>query len=570
MHSLPIITTLATALGLALIMGFIAVKLKLPALVGYLLAGVIIGPFTPGFVANVDIAAEFAEIGVMLLMFGVGLHFSLDNLLETRKIALPGALLQIIVATSLGTGVAIFWGWELSHALILGLALSVASTVVLIRALETQGLLGSTNGQIAVGWLIVEDIAMIIVLVFLPFMAQWFDGTSVENAGKNVWVLLGITLFKISSFIILMLLVGRWMLPKFLWQITRTGSRELFTLCVIAVSIGIAFGASKLFGISLALGAFFAGMIIRESKFSRRAAEESLPFRDAFAVLFFVSVGMLFNPHIFVEQPFRVLVVVGIIVVGKSIAAAMLVLAFRYPLNTALTVSASLAQIGEFSFILAGHGVQLKLLSGEGQGLILAGALISIAINPLIFKTIAPFQVWLRTRSSWVQIFERPEDPLAELPITTDEKYLSGHVVLIGYGQVGKRIGIILTEHGIPYVVIDQNRELVEQLRTDKMAAVFGSGSEPSALIQAHIARAGMLVVATSDAFDIRQMLNIAQKINSKIEVAIRVQNEEEEALLSQEIDGAFFLSEEELAKGISEYILNRFGMSTLKKKLKK
>ena len=564
-HSLPLITTLATALGLALVLGFIAIKIKLPTLVGYLLAGIIIGPFTPGFVANAKMAAELAEIGVMLLMFGVGLHFSLDDLLETRKIALPGAVLQIVVATFLGACVASFWGWKLSNALIFGLALSVASTVVLIRALESQSLLSSINGQIAVGWLIVEDLAMVIALVFLPFIAYWLEGADTANESKNLWFILGVTFFKISSFIAGMLLVGRWILPKLLWQITRTGSRELFTLCVIAVAVSIAFGASKLFGVSFALGAFFAGMIVRESKFSRRAAEESLPFRDAFAVLFFVSVGMLFDPYIFVEQPFRVFIIVGIIVIGKSIVAALLVLAFRYPLNTALTVSASLAQIGEFSFILAGQGVQLKLLPAEGQGLILAGALISIAINPLIFKAIEPLQVWMRARSSWVQSFEHPEDPLMEIPIITDEKYLSGHVVLVGYGRVGKHIGMILDNHNIPYVVVDQNRELIEQLRPHKMTAVFGSGSEASALIQAHIAQAGMLVVATSDAFDIRQMLNIARKLNPKIEVAIRAQNEEEKILLSQEVKGAFFLSEEELAKNISEYILNRFGMSILR-----
>ncbi len=522
-HSLPLITTLASALGLALLMGFIAIKLKLPTIVGYLLAGVIIGPFTPGFVANTQIAGELAEIGVMLLMFGVGLHFSLDDLLETRKIALPGALLQIIAATLMGAFIATLWGWPLSNALVFGLALSVASTVVLIRALESQGLLGSVNGQIAVGWLIVEDIAMVIVLVFLPLMSHWFGETEAGHS-VNAWALLGITLFKVTSFIVLMLMVGRWLLPKLLWQITRTGSRELFTLCVIAVAVSIAFGASKLFGISLALGAFFAGMIIRESKFSRRAAEESLPFRDAFAVLFFVAVGMLFNPYIFIEEPLRVLVVVGIIVLGKSIAAALLVLAFRYPINTVLTVSASLAQIGEFSFILAGNGLKLKLLPLEAQELILAGALISIAINPLLFKIIEPLQRLISKRSSWIQSLDHPDDTLLDLPVNTDDKYLSGNVVLIGYGRVGARIGMVLNEHEIPYVIVDRNRQLVEQLRKNNRAAVYGNGAEPSALIQAHIKKAGMLVVATSDTFDIRQMLSIARKLNPRIEIAIRVQ----------------------------------------------
>lgn len=565
MHqSLPLITTMATTLGLALIMGFIAIKLKLPTLVGYLLAGIILGPFTPGFVANPEIAAEFTEIGVMLLMFGVGLHFSLDNLLATRKIALPGALIQIVIATTLGACVAFFWKWNLSSALVFGLALSVASTVVLIRALESHGLLGSINGQIAVRWLIVEDIAMIIALVFLPFFAQGHHGVSPEHH-HNLWLILGISLFKISLFIIIMLLVGSWILPKILWHIMRTGSRELFTLCVIATAVSIAFAASKLFDISLALGAFFAGMIIRESRFSRRAAEESLPFRDAFAVLFFVSVGMLFNPYIFIEQPLQVLIVLGIIVIGKSVAAAALVLAFRYPLNIALTVSASLAQIGEFSFILAGQGVQLKLLPVAGQELILAGALISIAINPFIFKIVNPLQSWLWSKCSWVMSLDRAEDPLTEFPRATEEKYLSGQIVLIGYGRVGKQIGMILNEHGIPYVIVEQNRELVERLRKDKIAAIFGSAAEPSALVQAHIARASMLVVATSNIFNIRQMLTVVRALNPHIEIDVRAHNKEEARLLQQEIAGTFFLSEEELAKGMSQHILARFGMAAPK-----
>lgn len=406
-HSLPLITTLATALGLALIMGFIAIRLRLPTIVGYLLAGILIGPFTPGIVANTQIAAEFAEIGVMLLMFGVGLHFSLEDLLATRKIALPGAIIQIIVATLLGVSVTLMWGWSLTHAFVFGLALSVASTVVLIRTLESYGLLRSLSGKIAVGWLIVEDLAMVLALVFLPFIAQWF-GNSPSN-DSNLWVVLGITFLKISSFVVVMLVIGRWLLPKLLLQISKTGSRELFTLCIIAVAVSIAFGASKLFGVSLALGAFFAGMIIRESKFSQRAAEESLPFRDAFAVLFFVSVGMLFNPYIFAEHPFQVLIVVGIIVFGKSLAAAILVLALRHPLKTALTVSASLAQIGEFSFILAGQGVHFGLLSKEGQALILAGALISIAINPFVFRMVSPLENWLRRHCPWLKKFDQDD-----------------------------------------------------------------------------------------------------------------------------------------------------------------
>jgi monovalent cation:H+ antiporter-2, CPA2 family len=563
LHSVPLITTIATALGLALMLGFLAARLKLPALVGYLLAGVLIGPFTPGFVADTEIAGELAEIGVMLLMFGVGLHFSLDDLLEVRKIALPGAVLQIAVATALGAGVAAAWGWAPGAALVFGLALSVASTVVLLRALEASGALESMNGRIAVGWLIVEDLVMVLVLVLLPPLAGWLGGATPGSDGGNLWQTLGITLVKVSAFIALMLVVGRRVFPALLWQVARTGSRELFTLCVVAAAVSIAYGATALFGVSFALGAFFAGMVMRESEFSHRAAEESLPLREAFAVLFFVSVGMLFNPMVLVEQPLQILAVVGIIVVGKSLAAAALVLAFRYPLNTALTVSASLAQIGEFSFILAGLGVSLKLLPTEGQSLILAGALISIAINPLVFATVKPLQVWIRSRSALARMLERPGDPLAELPMSTDAKYLSGQVVLVGYGRVGRRIGETLAECGIPYVVAEQNREVVERLRTKGVAAVSGDASDPAVLIQAHIARASMLVVATPDTFDVRQMIKTARTLNPGIETVVRTHNEEEAGLLEREAAEKVFLGEDELAKGMSRHVLERYGKAS-------
>jgi monovalent cation:H+ antiporter-2, CPA2 family len=559
-HSLPLITTVATAFGLALVLGFLAVMIKLPALVGYLLAGVLIGPFTPGFVGDAEIARELAEIGVMLLMFGVGLHFSLDDLLEVQKIALPGAVLQIAVATALGAGVAITWGWGLGGSLVFGLALSVASTVVLLRALEARGALESMNGRIAVGWLVVEDLAMVLVLVLLPPLAGWLGGNAPDGRGESLWKTLGVTLAEISTFIVLMLMVGRQAFPKLLWAVARTGSRELFTLCVVAAAVSIAYAAAKLFGVSFALGAFFAGAVMRESEFSHRAAEESLPLRDAFAVLFFVSVGMLFAPMVLVKQPLRSLAVVGIIVIGKSIAAAALVLAFRYPLTTALTVSASLAQIGEFSFILAGLGVGLGLLPVEGQSLILAGAMISIAINPLLFAAVEPLLVWIRSRSALTRRFERPVDRLAELPTATDEKYLSGQVVLVGYGRVGRRIGECLAERDIPFVVAEQNRELVERLRTLRIAAVLGDASDPAVLIQAHIARASMLVVATPDTFNVRQMLKIARTLNPRIETVVRTHNEEEAMLLEQEEASAVFFVEDELAKGMSHHVLERYG----------
>ncbi|HQD57357.1 MAG TPA: YbaL family putative K(+) efflux transporter [Candidatus Competibacteraceae bacterium] len=559
-HSLPLITTIATALGLALVLGFIAVRIRLPALVGYLVAGVLIGPYTPGYVADTEIAGELAEIGVMLLMFGVGLHFSLDDLLRVRKIALPGAILQIVVATALGAGVATLWGWGLGGALVFGLALSVASTVVLLKALEARGVLDSMNGRIAVGWLIVEDLAMVLVLVLLPPLAGWLGGHTPTEQMGNPWQALGLTLLKVAAFIVLMLVVGRRLFPRLLWQVARTSSRELFTLCVVTAAVSIAYGAATWFDVSFALGAFFAGMVLRDSEFSHRAAEESLPLREAFAVLFFVSVGMLFDPAILVDRPLQVLAVVGIIIVGKSIAATVLVLALRYPLNTALTVSASLAQIGEFSFILAGLGKSLGLLPAEGQSLILAGALLSMAINPLVFAAVEPFQVWIRSRSRLARKLERPVNPLAELPMATDARYLSGQVVLVGYGRVGRRIGETLRGHEIPFVVAEQNRERVEQLRADGIAAVYGDASDPAVLIQAHIVNASLLVVAIPDTFKVRRMIEIAHTLNPRIETIIRTHNEEEATLLEQEGAAKVFLGAGELARNMSHHVLERFG----------
>lgn len=559
-HSVSLIHTIAAALGLALALGFLATRLRLPALVGYLLAGVAIGPFTPGFVADAAMASQLAEIGVMLLMFGVGLHFSLGDLLAVRKIAVPGAVVQMMVATALGTALATWWGWSLGGALVLGLSLSVASTVVLLRALETLGILDSYTGRIAVGWLVVEDLAMVLVLVLLPPLAGWLGSSAgAELDAAQLGRTVGWTLLQVGGFVALMLLVGRRLFPWVLWQVARTGSRELFTLCVVAAAVGIAFGSAALFGVSFALGAFFAGMVMRESEFAHRAAHESLPLRDAFAVLFFVSVGMLFNPAVLWERPLQVLAVVAIIMVGKTLAAAALVLAFRYPLNTALTVSASLAQIGEFSFILVALGATLGLLPPEGASLVLAGALISMALNPLLFHAIAPLQDWLRARSAWARRLEQRDDPLAELPMSTDSRYLARQVVLVGYGRVGRRVAGALAAHDIPFVVAEQNRELVESLRAEGIAAVFGDAVEPAVLIQAHIARAAMLVIATPDSLNVRQIIATAVTLNPAIETVVRSHSEDEARRLVQECDGTVvFLAEDALAQLMSHHVLER------------
>ncbi|PKO64123.1 MAG: Kef family K(+) transporter [Betaproteobacteria bacterium HGW-Betaproteobacteria-16] len=561
-HNISLITTIAAGLGLALIFGFIAEKIRLPALVGYLLAGIMLSPATPGFVADVGIASQLAEIGVMLLMFGVGLHFSIDDLLSVKRIALPGAIVQMSLATVLGMVIAHWWGWSLGEGLIFGLALSCASTVVLLKALESRGILESMNGKIAVGWLVVEDLVTVLVLVLMPPLAGMLGGEQQSN-GTPLWQTIGFTLLQVTAFIALMLVAGRRIMPWLLWHIAKTGSRELFTLSVIVAAIGIAYGATALFNVSFALGAFFAGMVMRESEFSHRAAEESLPFRDAFAVLFFVSVGMLFEPSVLMEEPLHVLAVVGIIIIGKSIAAMALVLAFRYPLNTALTVAASLAQIGEFSFILAGLGLTLGILPSEGLSLVLAGALISIALNPLVFASIAPVSKWLLERSATARRFNSRVDPYAELPMSTERKYLEGQVVLVGFGRVGRRIADALEERGIPYVVAEQNREIVENLRKKDIPAVSGDASDPVVLVQAHIAQAAMLVVATPDSINVRQMVDTARTLNPEIEIVLRTHNEDESVLLRKENLGTVFYGEEELARGMTNHVMQRFAPKT-------
>ncbi|WP_049783069.1 YbaL family putative K(+) efflux transporter [Nitrosospira multiformis] len=562
-HSFTLITTIAVSFGLALLMGVIANRLKLPVLVGYLTAGVIMSANTPGFVADMELSGQLAEIGVILLMFGVGLHFSLKDLLAVRRIALPGALVQISVATAFGAAVALSWGWNPAISIVYGVSLSTASTVVLLRALEQRGLLKSVNGSIAVGWLIVEDVAMVLVLVLLPPLADWLrsdvSGATTDVSGLSLLISVLFTFGKVAIFIALMLVVGRRVFPKLLWYVASTNSNELFILSVIAVAIGIAYGSAMLFGVSFALGAFFAGMVMRESDLSHRAAHESLPLRDAFSVLFFVSVGMLFDPDVLLEQPLHLVATLGIIIIVKSLAAFLLVLAFRYPLNTALTVSASLAQIGEFSFILAGLGVSLGLLPVEAQSLILAAAFISITLNPLIFKLVEPAQAWIRSRSGVARILERSDDPLAELPTTVTSSYVTNHVVLVGYGRVGGHIGETLRKEGVPLVVAEQNRETVEGLRKRGIHAVAGDAAEPAVLIQAHIARAAMLVIAVPDTLRARRMIETARILNPSVGIIVRTHNEEEATLLRKESGGMVFLGEHELAFSMVRHVLANF-----------
>ena len=554
-HSISLITTLAAGFGLALVLGFLAAKLKLPALVGYLVAGIAIGPATPGFVADAQIASQLAEVGVMLLMFGVGLHFSIDDLLSVRKIAVPGAVVQMVVATALGGGVATLWGWPPGAALVFGISLSVASTVVLLKALESRGLTDAADGRIAIGWLVVEDLAMVLVLVLLPALAPTLGGTATQTS-QSMTVTILITLAQVGGFIAFMLIVGRRLFPWILWQVTKTGSRELFTLAVVAAAVSIAYGSAALFGVSFALGAFFAGMVLRESEFSARAAEQTLPLQDAFAVLFFVSVGMLFDPMVLIEEPMHVLATVAVIVIGKSVAAVALVLALGYPARTALVVAASLAQVGEFSFILAGLGMTLGLLPKEGNSLILAGALISIALNPLVFSAVAPLLKQLNKYPKLAARLAPGASPFAELPMSTEAKYLANQVVLVGWGRVGKLIANALSEQGIPYVVADSNRDSVALLRARGTPAVWGDATEPEVLIQAHIRDARALVIATPDTVQVRKMVEVAKALNPDISVVVRSHNAEEAKRLEEDSAGTVFVGEIELAKSMIGYVL--------------
>ncbi len=558
-HDVELIILLAVGFSLALVFGYIAARLRLPPLMGYLIAGVIISPNTPGIVADIHLANQLAELGVMFLMFGVGMHFSLNDLMQVRRIALPGAVLQIAVATLLGVGVSMMWGWSFGSALIFGLSLSCASTVVLLKALGDRGLLDSVNGKIAVGWLLVEDLVMVLALVLLPATAVLLGGQAIDNASdENIWLTLGLTLLKVSGFIAFMLIVGKRLVPFIMQIVARLGSRELFTLTVVAAAVSIAFGAYKIFGVSMALGAFFAGMVVKESDFSHRAEEETLPLREIFSILFFVAVGMLFDPRILIEEPLHVSAVVGIIMVGKTIAAMALVLFFRYPLNTALTVGASLAQIGEFSFILATLGVSLQLLSLEGQNLILAGALISITLNSFVFSAIEPVQNWIRERSYLARLLERSNDPLAMLPDEVSQDYLRDQVVIVGHGEVGRRITQNLMAENIKVVIAEENREIVEDLREKGIAAVSGIATEAGVLIQAHIQHARLLVLSPMDILDIHKIVDIAKTLNPEIQVLVCAESKAEAEVIRKDNIGEVYFAKEEMAKNMSNYILNQ------------
>ncbi|HEX5780202.1 MAG TPA: YbaL family putative K(+) efflux transporter [Xanthobacteraceae bacterium] len=562
----PLIATIALGLVLAFVLGAVAQKLRISPLVGYLVAGILVGPYTPGFVADQSLAGELAEIGVILLMFGVGLHFSIGSLLSVASIAIPGAIGQIAMATLLGMGLAWAMGWNIAAGLIFGLALSCASTVVLLRAMQERRLLETTRGKIAVGWLVVEDIVIVVALVLLPplsellLQASGAKGADPVNpfAQPDILVSLALTLGQVAAFVALMLVVGRRVIPWILHYIAHTGSRELFRLSVLAIALGVAYGATALFGISFALGAFFAGMMLHESPLSQRAAEESLPLRDAFAVLFFVSVGMLFDFGIILSQPLALAATLFIILFGKSIAALLIVLAFRHPMRTALTISASLAQIGEFSFILAGLGVGLQILPPEGRDLILAGALISIVFNPLFFyaidRILPPRVPGVQPQDgapAAPQSGELVEEP-AEIPVTS----LQNHAVLIGYGRVGRVIGEELARRKLPFLVVEEQSDIAAELRRKGIEVVTANGALSKVLEAANLQGARWLFVAIPDAFEAGQIVNQAREVNAELPIIARAHSDAEVDHLTAHGATRTIMGEREIALGMLEFAL--------------
>lgn len=557
-HDLPLIATIAVSFSCAFFFGLIAAKLRLPAIVGYMVAGMVVGPYTPGFVADMKIAEELAEIGVIFLMFGVGLHFSIKDLLKVKKIAIPGAIVQIAVATSLGMVAAHIWGWSLMEGFLLGLSLSVASTVVLLRALEEQDAIRSLNGKIAVGWLIVEDLFMILVLVLLPAIAQTVMQTDHAISNTELMLSLGVTIGKIIAFVCCMLFLGGRFLPWLLTRAARTGSRELFTVAVFAVAMGIAFGASYLFGVSLALGAFFAGMMLKESDWRHRVSENVLPFQDAFAVLFFVSVGMLFNAEIIMTHPWHLVVVVMIILFGKAIAAFLIITLFRYPLDTALIVSISLMQIGEFSFILANLGKSYGMLPAEGYSLILAGALITITLNPIIFKLIAPFYDFISQYPKLLRLFRIHRSDLSFLQEKKNGE-IDNRIIIVGYGRVGRYLCDSLKGKKINIVVVDHSIERITAVKARKINTVIGDGVRPEILAKASIETAKAIVIVIPNIIDAKEVARVAKELNSNIAILVRGKNEDELKYFTDHSVALALMGEKEIAHHMGDYLTTRF-----------
>ena len=546
-HGTPLISLLTIGLGMAFVFGMIATRLKLSPLVGYLIAGVIIGPFTPGFVGDAELAKELAEIGVILLMFGVGLHFSLDDLLSVRAIAIPGALAQILAATLLGVGMGYLMGWPLEGGIVFGLALSVASTVVLLRALQERHVVQTERGRIAVGWLIVEDIAMVLALVLLPTWADLRNQVA-ESGGAFTWDQAGqvglailLTIGKVGAFMVIMLIFGKRLIPWILHRVVHLGSRELFRLSVLAIALGVALGASELFGVSFALGAFFAGMIMGESELSHQAANETLSLRDAFAVLFFVSVGMLFDPMTLVTDPWPLLGALAIVVVGKFLAAYVIMRLFRQPPDATMLISASLAQIGEFSFILATVGLGLGLLPVEAQDLILSAAIFSIVLNPLVFIVAERFV------PKPAPLAAAPEPAIPDAPAPAQR------AIIVGFGRVGSRIGRQLDQKNIKYTVVEEREEIIERLLEQNITTIIGNAASIDTLRSATVERADLIYITVPDGFEAGRVAEIARQLNPGIRILARSHSDAEAEHLAGRGADVIISGEEEIAQAMIE-----------------
>lgn len=565
-HSLPLLFTLALAFVLALIFGCIAEKLKCPALVGFLCAGILCSSHTPGPTADMEIAMQLSEVGVILLMFGVGLHFSISDLLKVKGIAVPGAVLQMTIATLLGLLFAVYvWEWSLSSALIFGLCLSCASTVVLLKALEMHGHLNTVDGQISVGWLVVEDIATVLILVLLPPVAQIMGVTPGGGEAAEPMTASGIayviasTLLHVVAFVAIMMVVGRKFIPWVLWQIAKTGSRELFTLSILTASVGIAYGAAAVFDVSFALGAFFAGMVMRESKYAHRAATDSLPLQDAFSVLFFVGVGMMLDWRVILEEPWSILTMLAIIMIGKSLTAFCLVHFLRYPLHTSLNVGAALAQIGEFSFILAAQGIALGLTDQKMLSMVVASAILSIALNPLMFAMIPYVRRFSVRYFAWARAAAMLTDPYSVLPKETSRRMLMGQTILVGSGSVTRSVAKRLATDDVPFVCISEDKSFAEELREQKHAVISGDAADPMVLVQGHIVTAAQLMVIDIDPVKTLKIVEMAKQLNPELNIMARAGSRDEVEHLKQEGIANVYLDSESISEVLTGNILDYY-----------
>ena len=565
-HSLPLLFTLALAFVLALIFGCIAEKLKCPALVGFLCAGILCSSHTPGPTADMEIAMQLSEVGVILLMFGVGLHFSISDLLKVKGIAVPGAVLQMTIATLLGLLFAVYvWEWSLSSALIFGLCLSCASTVVLLKALEMHGHLNTVDGQISVGWLVVEDIATVLILVLLPPVAQIMGVTPGGGEAAEPMTASGIayviasTLLHVVAFVAIMMVVGRKFIPWVLWQIAKTGSRELFTLSILTASVDIAYGAAAVFDVSFALGAFFAGMVMRESKYAHRAATDSLPLQDAFSVLFFVGVGMMLDWRVILEEPWSILTMLAIIMIGKSLTAFCLVHFLRYPLHTSLNVGAALAQIGEFSFILAAQGIALGMTDQKMLSMVVASAILSIALNPLMFAMIPYVRRFSVRYFAWARAAAMLTDPYSVLPKETSRRMLMGQTILVGSGSVTRSVAKRLATDDVPFVCISEDKSFAEELREQKHAVISGDAADPMVLVQGHIVTAAQLMVIDIDPVKTLKIVEMAKQLNPELNIMARAGSRDEVEHLKQEGIARVYLDSESISEVLTGNILDYY-----------